>query len=123
MSQRLDPMYYEFDIQDLKSGEVQRARMFCWLSGDASIAGLRAMCDCQLGGFFIAASKNIFPTWEHFRHGTGSGNANNAFVHGQHMWLKQHQCKCASPSKKYAVRRAITPDGGVIELSDGREAA
>jgi hypothetical protein len=123
MSQRLDPMYYEFDVRELKSGHTHRARMFCWWSGEASIAGLRAMCDCQLGGFFIAASKNMFPTWEQFRSHTRSGNANNAFTHGQHDWREKHECTCGTPSKKYAVLRAIMADGSVIELDENLKAA
>jgi hypothetical protein len=123
MSQRTDPMFYEFDVQEMKSGDVQRARMFCWWSGDVSAAGLRSMCDCQLGGFYLAAQKNRFPTWEQFRHGTDSGNANNAFVYSQNDWLKQNKCEHRGPSKRYAVLRAVTPDGAVIELGNELKAA
>lgn len=116
-------MYYEFDIQERKNGEVQRARMFCWWSGDASIAGLRGMCDCQLGGFFHAALKNMFPTWEQLRHSTSTSNANNAFTYAQNAWLKQHKCDHIGPSRKYIVLQAITPDGAVIDLNNALKAA
>lgn len=123
MSQRTDPMYYEFDVQDLKSRNTHRARMFCWWSGDVSIAGLRGMCDCQLGGFFLAASKNMFPTWEQFRHGTESGNANNAFTYAQNDWRRQNKCDCSKPSHRYVAVQAITPDGAVIDINGAHKAA
>jgi hypothetical protein len=113
MSHRTDPMFYEFDVRENKTGKVNRARIFCWWSGDHSIAERKQMCDCQLAGFFNTPLES-YQTWEHYRQ---YGPSNNG-IHGrQSEYLKHHSCN-HKPSRKYTVTAAYLPGGDVIDLEE-----
>lgn len=112
MSQRNDPMYYEFDIRENKTDEVHRARIFCWWSGEHSIAERRQMCDCQLGALFSMKPED-FHTWANYsRSGPGGGQ----LASRQYQYLKEHTCD-HKPSRKYTATRAYLPGGDAIDIA------
>lgn len=100
MPQRTDEQYYEFEIQERKTGEVKRVPIFAYWSGERSIAERQRMCDCQLGAFFTARPEDL-NTLELFY----KGSFTNVFTHTQNDYLKRHKCDHA-PSKKFQVLRA-----------------
>jgi hypothetical protein len=112
MSQRTDPMYYEFDIRENKTKEVVRTRIFCWWTGEHSIAERRRMCDCQLGAFFDTPIERA-QTWADFLR---YGPSNNHVHEKQLRYLEGHTCD-HKPSRKYTVTNAYLPGGDVIEVA------
>lgn len=111
MPKRDDHQYYEFDIREMKTGEVKRVPIFAYWSGEASIAERRRMCDCQLGAFFTARPEDL-NTLELFY----KGSTTNVITLTQNAYLTQHKCN-HKPSKKYVAERAYLTDGEVIEIA------
>lgn len=112
MPRRNDPMYYEFDIRENKTKEVHRVRIFCWWTGEHSIAERQQMCDCQLGAFFSMRPED-FNTWEgYLKYGPGAGQLSSR----QSEYLKLHPCN-HKPSRKYTATRAYIPSGDVVDIA------
>ena len=117
MSHRTDPMFYEFDIREDKTGTVKRARIFAWWSGEHSITERQQMCDCQLAAFFNTPFDS-YQTWAHYMQ---YGPSNNG-IHGrQSEYLKHHTCD-HKPSRKFTATTAYLPSGETVELIE-RQAA
>lgn len=110
MSQRTDEQFYEFDIQERKSGEVKRVPIFAYWTGERSIAERQRMCDCQLGAFFDARPEDL-NTLTNFN----KGSTTNFFSGAQYGYLKKEKCD-HKPSKKFQVTRAHVA-GDVIEIA------
>lgn len=110
MPQRTDEQYYEFEIQERKTGEVERVPIFAYWSGNSSIAERKRMCDCQLGAFFTARPKDL-NTLVNFN----KGSATNFFSAAQDRYLKTHKCDHA-PSEKFQALRAHV-GGDVFEIA------
>lgn len=107
MVDRNEPMFYDIDIEEIATKETNRAQVACWWSGDASLNGLRQMCDCQLGGFF-----NARPTVS--QQGV---SWSNAFAIGQAQYLKAKKCTHSEPSKKFRAVSAHLPSGATIQIA------
>jgi hypothetical protein len=112
MSHRTDPAYYDVEIEEIKTGKVNRSQVGCWWTGVHSSKGLHGMCDCQLAGYFHAESRMI-------RDFDGQDRVSwaNAFATAQQNYLKTSACK-HGPAKKFRPVRAILPSGEVVELSE-----
>lgn len=110
MTRRIDPMFYEFEIQEHETGECRRVPIHCWWS-DGSADGLRKMCDCQLGAYF-ETDKRMRPTNESPR----MMDWGNFFAPAQHQYLKTNECQ-HSPSRRYTVLRAFLPGDQIIEIA------
>lgn len=110
MTDRTDPMFYEFEIRERKTGQLERVPVHCWWSGSGSEEGLRAMCDCQLGAYFDTSKK--LRERNHSRPLTDWGNW---FSNAQFEYLQQHQCN-HKPSKRFEVLQAFV-GGDVIAIA------
>jgi hypothetical protein len=110
MPQRTDAQFYEFDIEERKTGEVKRVPIFAYWSGEHSIAERRRMCDCQLGSFFDAHPADL-NTLEKFN----KGSTTNFFPGAQYRYLNGHKCD-HRPSGKFQVLRAHV-SGDVVEIA------
>jgi hypothetical protein len=110
MSRRTDQMFYDLEVEEIKTGKLKRSQVGCWWSGAASTQALHAMCDCQLAGYFHAKSHMVRDS-----DGVDRVSWSNAFAIAQQDYLKANNCKHA-PAKKFRPVRAILPSGEAIEL-------
>lgn len=110
MSHRIDPMFYDLEVEEIKTGKVNRSQVGAWWTGSHSIQGLHAMCDCQLAGYFGAESILV-------REPGGKERVSwmNAHTIAQQNYLKARACKHDS-AKTFRPVRAILPSGEMIEL-------
>jgi hypothetical protein len=106
MSRRTEPMHYEIEIEEIKTKKKTKAEVACWWSGDASANGWRAMCDCQLAGYFNAKPSK-----------TSEGVSwYNSFTIAQAQYRQSRECD-SQPSRKFRAVRAHLPSGDVIDLA------
>jgi hypothetical protein len=110
MPHRTDPMFYDLEVEEIKTGKVKRSQVACWWSGIHSIHGLHAMCDCQLAGYFGAESRMVQDGDGQYRE-----SWSNAFSAAQQNYLKANTCK-HGPAKRFRPVRAILPSGETVEL-------
>lgn len=111
MSHRTDPMYYDLEIQEIKTGKKNTAQVACWWSGDHSIRHIHGMCDCQLAGYYFAQ-----PT-PYRENGVEKVSWSNAFTIAQNNYLKANACK-HGPAKKFRPLLVTLPGGETIELTE-----
>lgn len=111
MSHRTDPMYYDLEVEEIKTGNVKCSQVGAWWTGSHSIQGLHAMCDCQLAGYFGAESRLVKEPG-----GKECVSWMNSHTIAQQDYLKAHACK-HGPAKRFRPVRAILPSGEVVELA------
>lgn len=104
-------MFYDLEVEEVKTGEVKRAQVGCWWSGADSIQGLHGMCDCQLAGYFYAQPSR------YRENGVEKFSWSNSFTNAQNNYLKTNACKHGR-AKKFRPVRAILPGGETIELTE-----
>lgn len=108
---RTDPMFYEFDIQEVATGEVKRVPIFCYWTGDASVAGLQKMCDCQLAPFFTVPAEDL-NSWPDYM----KGRRTLFYWQKQFDYLKAHACT-HTHSAKYRVLAAYPPNADAVKIA------
>lgn len=110
MPHRTDPMFYDLEVEEIKTGMVKRSQVGAWWSGDHSIQGLHSMCDCQLAGYFGAKSFEV-------RDADGQKRISwtNSWSAAQQDYLRTTACK-HGPAKKFRPVCAILPNGENVEL-------
>jgi hypothetical protein len=110
MSHRTDPMFYDLEVEEIKTGKVSCSQVGAWWTGHHSIGGLHAMCDCQLAVYFYAESKLVMEP-----DGKKRVSWSNAHTIAQQNYLKVNSCEHGR-AKKFRPVRAVLPSGEVVQL-------